>query len=130
MCKETVNFAYEEESNTFRQYLCILVRIDSALIEDDPEQHWTNNYNYENKESILTNKQKAIEQKEIEQTWQNWMMNHLKHKKRRRRSIYINITACLLFSSHHSTSMTHLTLSEQSNGWQTHTNTNQNHISF
>ena len=82
MCKETVNFAYEEESNTFRQYLCILVRIDSALTEDDPEQHWTNNYNYEKRESTLTNKQKAIEQKEIEQTWQNWMMNHLKHKKK------------------------------------------------
>ena len=49
MCKETVKFAYEEESNIFRQYLCILVRIDSALTEDDPEQHWTNNYNYENK---------------------------------------------------------------------------------
>ena len=88
MCKETVNFAYEEESNTFRQYLCILVRIDSALREDDPEQHWTNNYNYENNESILTNKQKAIEQ-----TWQNWMMNHLKKKKK---GIYINISTLLL----------------------------------
>ena len=34
--------------------------IDSKV---DLEQHWTNNYNYENKESILTiNKQKAVEQ--------------------------------------------------------------------
>ena len=80
MCKETVNFAYEEESNTFRQYLCILVRIDLALTEDDVEQHWTNNYTYEKRESTLTNKQK-----EIEQTWQNWMMNHLKHKKKKKK---------------------------------------------
>ena len=117
MCKETVNFAYEE-SDTFRQYLCILVRIDSALTEDDPGQHWINNYNYENSERTLTNKQKAIEQKEIEQ---------IKHDKiewwttlNQKKSIYINITTCSLFNSHHSTSMTHLTLSEQSNGWQTH----------
>ena len=106
------------------------MRINSALREDDPEQHWTNNYNYENKESILTNKQKAIEQREIEQTWQNWMKNHLKPKKKKKKSIKINITSCSLFSSHHPTSMTDLTLSEQSNGWQTQTNTNQNHISF
>ena len=44
------------------------MKIDSALTKDDFEQHWTNNYNYENKESILTiNKQKADEQ-----TKQNW----------------------------------------------------------
>ena len=89
------------------------MRIDLALTEDDPEQHWTNNYTYEKRESTLTNKQKEIEQKEIEQTWQNWMMNHLKQKQK---NIYINITTCSLFSSHHPTSMTHLTLSEQSNG--------------
>ena len=71
------------------------MRIDLALTEDDPEQHWTNNYNYENKESI-----------------------------------YINIIACSIFNSQHPTSMTHLTMSEQSYGWQTHTNTNQNHTSF
>ena len=60
------------------------MKIDSALTEDDPKQHWTNNCNYENKESILTiNKQKAIEQ-----TKQNCKMNHL-HKE----GIYINITA-------------------------------------
>ena len=61
------------------------MRIDLALTEDDPEQHWTNNYNYENRESTLTNKQKAIEQKEIEQTWQNWMMNHLKQTKKKKK---------------------------------------------
>ena len=49
------------------------MKIDSALTKDDFEQHWTNNYNYENKESILTiNKQKANEQ-----TKQNWMWTTL-----------------------------------------------------
>ena len=44
------------------------MKIDSALIKDDLEQHWTNNFNYENKESILTiNKQKAV--KQIKQNW-------------------------------------------------------------
>ena len=39
------------------------MKIDSALTKDDLEQHRTNNYNYENKESILTiNIQKAVEQ--------------------------------------------------------------------
>ena len=49
------------------------MKIDLALTKDDLEQHWTNNYNYENKESILTiNKQKAVEQ-----TKQNWMWTAL-----------------------------------------------------
>ena len=52
--QRTINFACEEESNKFRQYLYILVKIDSSLTKDDPKQHWTNNCNYENKESILT----------------------------------------------------------------------------
>ena len=39
------------------------MKIDATLTKDDFERHWTNNYNYENKESILTiNKQKANEQ--------------------------------------------------------------------
>ena len=39
------------------------MKIDSALTKYDLEQHRTNNYNYENKESILTiNIQKAVEQ--------------------------------------------------------------------
>ena len=49
------------------------MKIDSALTKDDLEQHWTNNYNFENKESILTiNIQKAVEQ-----TKQNWMWTAL-----------------------------------------------------
>ena len=49
------------------------MKIDSALTKYDLEQHWTNNYNYENKESILTiNKQKVVEQ-----TKQNWMWTSL-----------------------------------------------------
>ena len=52
----------------------ILVKIGSALTEDDLEQHWTNNYNYGKKKSILTiNKQKASEQ-----TKKNCMMKHFK----------------------------------------------------
>ena len=120
MCKETVNFAYEEY-NTFRLYLCILVRIDSALTEDDPEPHWTNNYNYENKESTLTNKQK-----EIEQTWQNWMMNHLKPKKKA-----FTLTLLLVHYSVHIIPLQWLILHWVNKAMvDRHTNTNQNHISF
>ena len=49
------------------------MKIDSALTKDDFERHWTNNYNYENKESIL----RINKQKEDEQTKQNWMWTTL-----------------------------------------------------
>ena len=49
------------------------MKIDSALTKDELEQHWTNNYNYENKESIL----RINKQKEDEQTKQNWMWTTL-----------------------------------------------------
>ena len=49
------------------------MKTDSALTKDDLKQHWTNNFNYENKESILKiNKQKAVKQ-----TKQNWMWTAL-----------------------------------------------------
>ena len=54
------------------------MKIDSALTKDDLEQHWTNNYNFENKESILTiNIQKAVEQ-----TKQNWMWTALNKQRK------------------------------------------------
>ena len=49
------------------------MKIDSALTKDDFERHWTNNYNHENKESIL----RINKQKEDEQTKQNWMWTTL-----------------------------------------------------
>ena len=49
------------------------MKIDATLTKDDFERHWTNNYNYENKESIL----RINKQKEDEQTKQNWMWTTL-----------------------------------------------------